>query len=245
MRTVFLLCFVFLYAAADARLPQRTPYSRMDKRVAFSTSGMGLMSFFKTDDRHSSPANPRTGFGLNARTEFIFTEEFRIFTGLEFLSQACTFNTYYFATGHSTYYDKVFDYTHGLRTYEVHLPVVFRLGLMRNESDLNNAVYMLGGWAMKYQLAARSRVEKITTGEEVWKGKATLDFENWFIRPSIGNVLVGGLGLDHRFNHSDESVFFEVIYRYGLSRYIYSGNVDTNDLVIKNASLSFAVGFRM
>lgn len=239
-----IVCFLLLASfAAPARNP--FPLSRQEKRIAFSTSGMGLLSFFNADERHSTPANALTGFGLDARAEFIFSEEFRVFTGAGFFSQSCTFNTYYFALGHSTLYDKNFDYEHRLRTYELHIPVLFRVGLTPNESDADNAFYLLGGWALKTQLATRARVSQVSNGQEVWRGKATLQFENWFIRPTIGNLLVGGIGLDHRFNHSKESVFFEVLYRYGLSRYIYSGNVDTNDLLIKNSSVSFGVGFRI
>jgi len=243
LRLLFILLLFAGNASADPLLRLRRPLPQ--KKIAFSTSGMGIVSFFTTDPRHSAPAIPRTGFGLNGRVEFIFSEQFRIFTGFDLLSQSCSFNTYYFAQGHSFFYDNNYNYLHSLRTFELHWPVLFRVGLTRDENDANNSVYFLAGWAMKYQMGARSTVLQITSGQEVWSGKAQMDFENWFLTPRIGNVLVGGLGFNKRFNHSEESVFFEAVYRYGLSRSIYYGNGTSNELLIRNASLSLAVGFRI
>lgn len=250
MRTILLFLALVVFPFAAMATPPSLAASRNSRRFGFSTSGMGVVSFFRTNERHSTQADPTAGFGVNARAEFIFSEQFRVFTGLEFFTQSCNFNTYYFAHGYSTFYNKDYDYLHELRTYEVHLPVLFRVGLTPDEDDADNSFYMLAGWALKWQPFTHGIVTQISTGKEIWNDKVSFEYENRIVSKKIGNILVGGLGFNKRFNHSKGSIFFEAVFRYGLSRFFYAGNyvdnVDgTNDLLIRNNSLSLGVGWRM
>lgn len=251
-RSILLFC-VALFSIAPAHAFPNYPYRR--SFTGFSASAMTLYSIYKVDTRHSMPATARMGFGGNARLEMVFTRNFRILLGADVISQSCSFNTYYFAKNQSQIFDLDYHYQHSLRTWELHIPLMFRLAFTRNEDDVDNSVYGLCGWATKVHVAAHTNVTNLDDGQEVYNGKTRLDFENWFIGKKFGNELVAGIGLTHRFHHSPESVFFELIYRYGLSRYTYYGNPtgglgsyngdSTNSLLMKNASLSFGIGFRM
>ncbi len=219
--------------------------SRRHSMMGFSTSAFGLVSIFEPDLRHADPAKPRAGFGVNARGEVIIAENFRILFGAEFLSQSCSFNSYYFAPGYDTKYDHIYDYTHRLRTYELHLPLLFRVGLLPNESNLNTQLYLLGGYGLKIEGSHSSSITQISSGKEIYNGRVDMPFQNQIIGPAIGNVLTGGIGVDTKFNHSDQSVFFELVYRHALSKYHYLGYNESNDLLIFNRSIALAIGFRI
>jgi hypothetical protein len=60
----------------------------------------------------------------------------------------------------------------------------------------------------------------------------------------MGNVLMAGIGLDKRMGWENKFLSFELMYRYNLSRYIYKGNYNTNELLIKNSCLTLQVGYR-
>lgn len=226
-----------------------SPFQRAARQrnsgMSFSTSAFGLVSIYEPDLRHADPAKPRAGFGLNARGEILIGENFRIFFGAEFLSQSCSFNSYYFAPGYDTKYDHIYDYTHRLRTYELHLPLLFRVGLIPNESNLNTQLYLLGGYGLKIQGNQSSSITQISSGKEIYNGHVKMPFQNQILGPAVGNVLTGGLGVDTKFNHSDQSVFFELIYRHGLSKSHYQGYNNSNDLLIFNRSIALAIGFRI
>lgn len=249
----FLFALVACVTITTQVLSNPLPYRR--SLVGFSGGAMGMVSFFDVDLRHSAPASPLAGFGATARLEFVFTRNFRILLGGDVISQSCAFDTYFFAKNHSTIYDNRYNYHHVLRTWELHLPVMFRLAFTKNEDDRNNSLYGLGGWALKFNLFSHTKVTQIDTDEEIYKGPTQIPFENAILGKRTGNELIAGLGFTHRFNHSMESIYFEVIYRYGLSRFTYLGDADggfggiadesTNILLIGNRSISIGIGFRM
>lgn len=239
-RILIVLLLLSLTAKAD---PPFAPQYRA-KRYGFSYAASGVVSFFSVDERHSEKALPRAGMGGMVRMLFYPSKSVHIHIGLEVMSQACAFNTYYFAPGHSQFYDRSFGYTHTLRTVEMYLPIMARIGLSPDESSARTIFYLIGGYSPKVFLSASANVVANSTGQGVWGGGTELEFENWFIAPQTGNVLIGGFGFDKRLGFSEKFVSFEFIYRYNLSRFIYNGQVNTNELLIKNSCLSLQVGYR-
>lgn len=224
--------------------PMRHPAPDFARRTfAFSYAGSGVVSFFKTDTRISEQATPLPGLAGLFRMHFYPTSSFHIQIGMEVMSQGCKFNTYYFAPGHSVFYDSAFAYTHRLRTLELYVPILFRVGLTRNEANAPAIFYLLGGYAPKIFLAASADVEK-RGGAGVWGGSTQLTFENWFIGNQTGNVIMAGMGLDKRLKFTEKFISFELLYRYNLSRFNYTGRIDTNELLIKNSCLSLQIGYR-
>ncbi len=214
-------------------------------KYGFGYGASGVISFFKVDPRESEKAIPRLGGGGIFKFEFYPTSNVHIQLGFELMSQACSFNTYYFAPGYSTYYDRSFGYTHTLRTTEMYLPLLVRIGLQPNEGNLRTIFYFLGGYAPKIFLGATTNVVDNSTGKGIWGGSTELTFENYFVGQDVGNVLMGGFGCDKRFGFSGRYMTFEAIFRYGLSRFNYDmGRNDYNFLLIKNYCISLEVGYR-
>lgn len=235
-----LLAFVFLLSFTASALPP----SFQGVRYGFSVAGSGVISFFKVDTRHSDKAIPRPGMSALFRMEFFPTRNVHLQFGLELMSQACAFNTYYFAPGYSQFYDRSFGYMHTLRTYELYVPLMARIGLNPDESSAKTVFYVLGGYAPKLFIGASANVVENSTGKGVWGGSTELTYENWFISPQEGNCLLAGAGFDKRLKFSEKFISIEAIFRYNLSRFIYTGRINTNELLIKNCCVSLQVGYR-
>ncbi|HLG03762.1 MAG TPA: hypothetical protein VI731_09225, partial [Bacteroidia bacterium] len=120
----------------------------------FSLAGGSMISFFQTDPRHSEKANPRPGFNGMFRFHYFPDQSIHFHAGLELMTQATSFNTYYFAPNHSVFYDGSFGYTHKLRTVELYIPLLIRVGLTAVEGNARNIFYLLAGYAPKVFLAA-------------------------------------------------------------------------------------------
>ena len=242
-KLIYTCCIVLVFARNLSAAPP--PPDKYDNRFyAYSLAASYTYSFFQVDERHSEPASSLLGLGGMFRFHFFVRQNVHIQLGLEILSQKCKFNTYYFAEGHSVYYDGSFGYTHRLRTYELYIPIIARIGTNIQETNAPSAFYFMGGYAPKMFLAATALVRDNATGEDIWGGSTELQFENWFISEQTGNVLIVGLGLDKRFGWTTSYMSFELFYRYNLSRFHYSGNYNTNDLMIKNSCITFQVGCR-
>lgn len=220
------------------------PEKYENRRYGFSYAGSLGYSFSKVDVRHSEKASSLLGLGGMFRFHVFVKQNVHLQFGLEILSQKCKFNTYYFADGYSLLYDRSFGYTHRLRTYEMYIPVIARFGTNPQESAAPSAFYLLIGYAPKVFLGSTAIVTQNETGKDVWGGSSELTFENWFINEQMGNVLMAGIGLDKRMGWENKFLSFELMYRYNLSRYIYRGNYNTNELLIKNSCLTLQVGYR-
>lgn len=238
---LLLLCGITLQASPPAfpRAPKMG-----GPTFGFSYSASGIISFFKVDERHSEKALPRPGFGGMFRFNFYPSTSVHIQLGLEVLTQSCAFNTYYFAPGYSTFYDRSFGYTHTLRTMELYMPLMARIGLTPGEASARNIFYLLGGYSPKIFLGSQTNIVRNEDGKGVWGGGTTLTFENYFISPQTGNVLIAGIGLEKRHGFEEKFLSFEAIFRYNLSRFIYNGRGDTNTLLIKNMCVGLYVGYR-
>lgn len=240
-----LLHITLLVLLVSEWLHASPPRDKYENRVyGFSYAGSFSYSFFKVDTRHSEPASSLLGLGGMFRFHFYVRQNVHVQLGLEILSQKCKFNTYYFAEGHSIYYDGSFGYTHRLRTYEMYIPLIVRIGTNTQETNTPSAFYFFGGIAPKTFLAATVVVKENATGEDVWGGSSELTFENWLISEQTNTVLMAGIGLDKRFGMSTSYMSFELFYRYNFSRFRYRGNFDTNDLMIKNSCVTFQIGYR-
>lgn len=216
----------------------------MGPSYGYSVAASGVVSIFKTDLRHSEKANPRPGMGGIFRLNFYATNNVHIQLGLEVMSQACSFNTYYFAPGHSVLYDRSFGYTHTLRTFELYIPLMARIGLTPYDANARKTFYVIGGYSPKLFLGSLANVVRNSDGMGVWGGSTELDYDIWFINEQAGNVMIAGMGLDQRMGVSERFISYECIFRYNLSRFIYRGNVDTNELLIKNMCISLQIGYR-
>jgi hypothetical protein len=241
----YAIVIILVLALAGKLLAFTPPPEKYENRkYGFSYAGSLGYSFFKVDKRHSQPASSLLGLGGIFRFHFFVRPNVHLHLGLEVLSQKGKFNTYYFADGHSQLYDQSYGYTHRMRTYELYVPLMIRIGTNMQEANAPAIFYFLGGYSPKIFLSASTLVTEDATGEEIWGGSTELEFENWFINEQTGNVLMIGMGLDKRFGWTNKFMSFELIYRYNLSRFIYRGNYNSNELLIKNSCLTLQVGYR-
>lgn len=244
MTRKFLLFILIFTSAVKAFAGPIPPARMMGPRYGFSIAGSGVISLFKVDERHSEKAIPRIGMGGIFRMNFYATQNVHVQLGLEVLSQSCSFNTYYFADGYSVLYDHSFGYTHTLRTYEMYIPLMVRVGVTPYDANSRKALYLIGGYSPKIFLGATTNIIRNSDGKGIWGGTTELDYDIWFISPQTGNVMIAGIGLDQRLGFSERFLSYEVIWRYNLSRFNYRGNINTNELLIKNMCFNLQVGYR-
>jgi len=238
-----ILIFVLVLLAQQAFASP--PPSKYEKRIySFSLAGGSGYSFFGVDKRHSDPAKSLLLLTGTFRFHFFVSPNVHLQLGMEVMSQKCKFNTYYFADGHSVFYDKAFDYTHRLRTYELYIPLMARIGLTPQEDNAPAVFFLEGGYAIKTFLAASSLVTDNRTNEDVWGGSTELTFEHWFMSEQTSSVIIAGMGFDKRMGWSQKFLSFELLYRYNFSRFRYQGNYNTNNLMMKNSCVTFQIGYR-
>lgn len=238
-RCLLLTLLLFSFFRSNANPPFGAP------RYGFSYGASGVISLFHVDERHSQKAIPRPGFGATARLHFYPSTSVHIQIGIEVMSQACAFDSYYFAPGYSTFYDRSFGYTHTLRTVELYMPLLVRVGLTPGESTARNIFYLLAGYSPKLFLASSTNIVRDADGKGVWGGPVSLTYENWFIGPQTGNVMIAGMGLDKRLKFNERFLSFEAIFRYNLSRFTYDlGKTGNDPLLIKNMCISLQIGYR-
>jgi hypothetical protein len=240
-----LLLFCFSLAAeASPRLYPQPVYSGL-KKYGFSYGLSGVISFFKVDKRESEKAVPRAGVSGIFRMEFYTSPSVHIQLGFELMTQACAFNTYYFAPGYSQIYDRSFGYTHTLRTLEMYVPLIARIGLNPDEANQQTMFYFLGGYAPKVFLGATNNIVNNSNGKGITGGSTELLFEHHFVSEQVGHVLIAGIGCDKRFGFVEKFLTFECIFRYNLSRFSYDiGKNNGNLLLIKNCCINLQVGYR-
>ena len=242
-----LICILLLVtgAAKNAGATPLPPPDKYENRMyAFSLAGSFGYTFVNMDERHSKPGTSLLGMGGMGRFHIFIRQNIHLQIGLEILSQKMKFETYYFAEGHSVFYDGSFGYTHRLRMYELYVPILARIGTNTQEVNAPSAFYFMGGFAPRSFLAATTVIRENATGKDVWGGGTEMTFENYLVAEQTSTVLIAGIGLDKRFGWSTTYMSFELLYRYSISRYRYRGNFDSNDLFFKNSCLQFQVGFR-
>ncbi len=243
-----LLIFLLLLSFAARAFPPIPPAPAvLVKKYGYSFAGGGVISFFKVDTRHSEKAHMLPGFSGIFRLEFYPVSNVHIHMGFELMTQACKFNTYYFAPGYSQLYDRSFGYEHTLRTMELYLPITARVAFNPNESNEHSIFYLIGGYAPKIFINSSTNVVEKDNGKGIWGGSTELEYEHHFIGLQTGNVMIAGMGLDKRFGFTEKFLSYEIIFRYNLSRFIYKGRMgieNTNDLLIKNCCVNFQIGYR-
>jgi hypothetical protein len=244
--TTILLALLFLVVSQMHALPPRKSLRpQYERRIySFSIAGGSGYSFDKVDTRNSDPASSLLLLTGMFRFHFFVTPNAHIQIGFENLSQKCKFNTYYFADGHSTFYDKSFGYTHRLRTYELYIPIIARIGLTPQEDNAPAVFYLMGGYAIKTYLASTAVITRNSDNKDVWGGTTELTFEHYFLSEQTSSVALVGIGADKRLGMTQKFFSFELFYRYNFSRIRYQGNYNTNDLMIKNSCITFQIGYR-
>jgi hypothetical protein len=237
-----LLCFFAALGAFQLHAQMAIPSA--PRAVKYQFMVFGVVSMYQNDLRISSNNSSGPGLGANFRAEIKIIKGVKFVPGIEVLTQGLNFDSYYFGPGYSMKYDGNLNYNHSIRTAEIGLPLLLKFNAKKREDVFYNNLYFLAGWEPKYTFAAHATVTKADDGSLIADNNISLNYENHFLGlPVIGNYIDVGGGLNHNFLPGRKTFIFEIMYRYGLSRYVYPiGN--NHDILFLNTNLTFAEGFR-
>ena len=204
----------------------------------------GIISLYQNDARVTANTGPLAGYGFGLKAEIPISKGIKFVPGLELLSQGLSFDSYFFSPGYSVLFDKNFIYNHNIRYYELGLPLLIRVNLTPREDVSYHSFYFSAGMELKYNLSAHSTITNSLDGSLLYDGEISLPYENHIFGKDIGSYIVAGIGYVRNFLPAKNSVFFDFSYRYGVSRYVYTGNQDSNYLLFRNTNLSIGIGLR-
>jgi hypothetical protein len=219
------------------------PFQKGVVRHRFSLAP--VVCFYKNHDQHTINTKANLGFCMSYKAEIFSGKKANLILGLEFLNEAFTFQGYYATPGKTIAFDRTYPYTHTSRIQEIGLPIGIKLALM-SEEGYYFTPYYLGGFCPRYILGSYNLIVNDVSGVTMHEGKGDIDFEHSIISSvkQLNGFVFSGIGGQYNFRGSAKAVFFEVMYKYGLSRFNYHGYQDSNNLFIKNSNLAFSFGVR-
>lgn len=220
----------------------KSPYRQY--RVTHRLGGGAVVSFYKNNSFHTINTKAKPGFCISYKAEIFMGRKTNLLGGLEYFSHGLSFNGYYSAPGHTYLFDKTFSYKHELRIQEIQLPIGVKVAF-NTEKDKLYTPYFFGGVGARYIVGSYALITNDSSGAAVYDDKAKIDFQyQWQWIKGLNTFFHGGLGLQANFRKSGGAAFFEITYKYGISRLHYSGYQNSNNLYIKDSHLAFSVGFR-
>jgi hypothetical protein len=211
--------------------------------VLHRISGGAVSSFYKNNPYHTTGTKSLIGYCGSYKAEIVFDKKTNLLIGIDYVSQGASFNGYYSSKGYTYLFDKTFSYRHELRMQELQLPIALKVAFKSEKDHFYSSYFFIGAGA-RYIHKSYAVVISDSTGITVFDGYTPMNFEHSVGSNRFNAFLHGGLGLQHNFRDSGGALFFEMTYKYGLSRLHYSGSENSNDLYIKDAHLEFTVGFR-
>ncbi len=218
-------------------------YSKHSSRVKHRLCAGYLFSFYKNHPYHAANTKAKPGFNAAYKTDILLVRKTFLTTGLEFMSQGFKFYGYYKAPQHTYLFDKNLVYLHEVRYNEIQIPLGFK-EMLNNEKEHFYTAYYFGGIGFRYIIKSETYVENDSTGFPVYEGKTDLTFENHIIDKKLNAFYHLGFGFQKNFRTTARAMFFEMTYKYSISRLHYVGNVNTNALNIRDGNLSVTIGIK-
>ncbi len=220
------------------------------RNIKYQLIGFALVNSYANDNRITSNTQATMGAGAGFRMELPISRQHtdrdvRFAPGIEIITEGVNFDSYYFAQGYSILYDGNMAYNHSIRMTEICIPLVMRFSFTKKEESLKNYFYCTAGWELKYTLQAKTTITNTADGSQIYSGAISLPYEHQFLGSNEGNDIVVSLGLNHNLFLSKHSVVFDLGYRYGLSRTIYTGNMNSNNVLFRGSNISFGIGLRL
>ena len=234
---LLLLLLPFLSAAQDGQ-----PYRK--GKVKHRISVGPVLSFYKNDPHFAVNTKAKAGANVSYKSEILLGRKTNLLLGLEYMSQGLKFNGYYVDSGYTYLFDQTFAYTHELRYNEIQLPVAFKLALNR-EKDSRATAYIFGGVGFRYIFGSYTVITSDSLETAPYDGKGTIGFEHQLLTKNFNAFFHAGFGVQKNFRSTAKAVFFEMTYKYGISRLHYEGYKNSNNINIKESNLAITVGLRL
>ena len=206
-------------------------------------SGGAIFSFFGKDPHVAKNIKPLFGFCVNYNCEIELVDNTSILAGLTYSNQAVQFNGYYVAPGYTYLFDETFPYTHRLRFQSIQLPLAVKFNLNLEEDNAYTPYFMLG-LGVTYLYSAKVTVVSDSTDNRVYRGITDMGFENHLIHKKINTFAQGGIGLQKNMRKKERALFLEFIYKMDFSRLSYTGFENSNNVHLRNSSVSVNVGIK-
>lgn len=239
---------VFMLIASFANASKQYPYER--NVVRYRLSFAPVVGFYKNHQYHTINNKALPGFIGSFKVEWFSGKRSNLMGGIDFYSQGFTFRGYYSAPGNTYEFDQTYAYTHTVSIQEVNMPLLIKTTFI-SEPDYYVSSYFAGGIVPRYILRSYNLIVNDSTGVTMLDGKGKVDFEHSIgdlplIPPvkKLNGFIYLGVGAQYNFRGSAKALFFELTYKYGLSRFNYHGYNNSNDLYIRNSNLSFNFGIR-
>lgn len=203
-----------------------------------------MKSFYENHKEHTIDTKAKLGFAAAYKAELRYGRISTVLIGLEYQSIGLSFKGYYKKPGYTYLFDRSYAYTHELRLQEFQIPLSLKIAF-NAEKEHATTPYFVGGIGARYIFSSYSVISNDSTGITVYDAKDNIDFENQLLTKGLNAFFQAGFGLQKNIRTSTRAYFFEVGYRYCLSRIHYDGNDQSNDLNISDAHLLFTIGMRI
>lgn len=246
--TILVYAFSITFACAQDRVDYKA--ARLKHTITIAP----VVSMYKNHPQHTIDTKAKPGFNASYRGEVRLERRSSILFGLDYFSQGFTFRGYFVAPGYTYLFDKTFAYTHEIRVQELHLPIGFKKAF-NNEKDNFYTPYFYGGGGLRYLLSSYYVINNDSTETVVYDGKGAMDYEYQVFTKllngkgasftkKLNTYLYAGLGIQRNLRESGKALFFDISYKYGISRMHYAGHNNSNNLNIKDSHLLFSVGYK-
>ncbi len=249
---------VVLFIWSFLPISAQDTYSYHKGKIKHRISAGPVLSFYKNHPQHTVNTQAETGFCASYKMEIAIERKTGLLVGLEYLSHGLTFQGYYSAPGNTYLFDRTFAYTHEIRVQEIQLPIAYKKAFNLEKDNFYTPYFFLGVGA-RYIIGSYYVITNDSTGDVVYDGKGSMDFEHQAATQIVNKLFKGvhqtitreynaffqgGLGTQYNFRNSAKSIFFEITYKYGISRLHYEGYQNSNDLNIKDSHWGFTVGVK-
>lgn len=237
------LLFLLVFFLFNSIFAQQTVSNYRASKVKHRISAGPVLSFYKNNSLHTINTKAKAGFNASYKCEVLLGRKTNLLVGLEYMSQGLKFKGYYSAPNHTYLFDETFSYTHEIRFQEIQLPLAFKISLSPEKDNRLSSYFFLGP-GFRYIIKSTAFIESDSTEMTMMDGITDLTFENHIVDKHFNAFLHAGFGFQKNFHDTGKAFFLEFTYKYNISRLHYIGNHDTNNLNIKNNSLSICIGYR-
>jgi hypothetical protein len=237
----YIIFFALLFIAVLSNAQQKTPYRQW--RLMHRLSLGYVASNYQNNKNHTTVTKAKPGVCISYKSELFLGRKTNLLIGLEYLNHGLSFKGYYDVPGYTYLYDKSFAYTHEFRIQEVQMPIALKLAFNREKTNVLTP-YVFGGVGARYIFKSYAFIGNDSTGTSVYDNKSTVDFEYQFVTKGLNAFFLGGVGLQKNFRQTARAAFFELTYKYSISRLHYTGYQNSNNLYIKDGHLAFLLGLR-
>ena len=219
-------------------------HSQDESKFLYRLYGGPVLAFYNNNTDYTINTKARISVTAGGRMEYMFNGLSSITAGFEYITHGLAFDSYFFTPDQQIIYDKTFPFHHKVRLHEAQVPLLAKFNFTKENDKIFNA-YVTAGWGYRYIFASRSTITSNITGEKVWKGGVNADMEYSLFAPRGGSMLLAGFGTERNFQPAKTSIYLELQYKFGLSRFRYRGSGTAKEFFIKDSFLSVNIGYKL